>query len=105
MTVTVKDRTPIVVPLSVRRRAGIKPGDTLEFKASAGVITITPKPEIADDDYTPEQRRKILADLKLAQKDIAEGRFYGPFNTGTEVRDFVEGEIRKRAAAKRKRGG
>jgi hypothetical protein len=67
------------------------------------VITITAKPEVADDDYTPEQRRKILADLKLAKKDIAEGRFYGPFNTGAEVRSFVQSEMKKMAGAKRKR--
>jgi bifunctional DNA-binding transcriptional regulator/antitoxin component of YhaV-PrlF toxin-antitoxin module len=105
MTLPRKDKAPIIVPASFRRRAGIKPDQPLEFKASAGVITITSKPEVADDEYTPEQRRKILVDLKLAEKDIAEGRFYGPFNSGAEVRDFIEGEIKKPAAAKRKRRG
>ena len=40
MTIVVKERDPLVVPLNIRRRAGIKPGDRLEFRASRGVITI-----------------------------------------------------------------
>ena len=101
-----KDKAPIIVPSSIRRRAGIKASDKLEFKARGGVITITAKPENADDEYTPEQRRKLLADLKLAKKDIAEGRFYGPYETVDQMIESVEGELRKRAAAKkRKRTG
>jgi bifunctional DNA-binding transcriptional regulator/antitoxin component of YhaV-PrlF toxin-antitoxin module len=50
-------------PKSVRRRAGIKPGDRLEFKVSGGIINITPKLASADDEYTPMQRRVINAQL------------------------------------------
>ena len=39
----------LVVPASVRRKAGFKSGQELEFKASGGVITIVPK---ADAEYT-----------------------------------------------------
>ncbi len=102
MALVQKDKTPLMVPEPIRRRAGFKPSDRLEFKASGGVITITAKPD-DEDEYTPEQRREILADLKLAKKDIAEGRFYGPFKTGAEVRKFVEAELRKTAGAKPKR--
>ena len=84
MSVAVKDRAPIIVPMSVRRRAGIKASDKLEFKATGGVITITAQRD--EDGYTPAQRRKLLGELRLAEKDIAEGRFYGPFNSGAEVR-------------------
>jgi AbrB family looped-hinge helix DNA binding protein len=56
MTITVKNKTDLVVPASVRRRAGIKAGDRLEFKVSGGIINITPKPPAADNEYTPEQR-------------------------------------------------
>jgi bifunctional DNA-binding transcriptional regulator/antitoxin component of YhaV-PrlF toxin-antitoxin module len=97
-----KDKSPIIVPPSVRRRAGIKPGDTLEFKASGGVITITAKPSV-DDEYTPAQRRRILAELEKGMKDIEEGRFYGPFDSVAELRDFVEGEIKRKAVARHKR--
>src|ERR1035437_633220 len=45
MTVAVKNnnKTPLVVPSAVRRKAGFKSGQELEFKASGGVITIVPK--------------------------------------------------------------
>ena len=53
MTVTVKNKTDLVVPGSVGRRAGIKAGDRLEFKVSGGIINIIPKLPAADDEYTP----------------------------------------------------
>ena len=96
-----KDKTPIIVPSSIRRRAGIKASDKLEFKAGGGVITITAQRD--DDGYTPALRRKLLAELDKSMQDIKEGRFYGPFDSVAELRDFVEGEIKKKAAAKHKR--
>jgi AbrB family looped-hinge helix DNA binding protein len=69
MTVTVKSNaTHLVVPKSVRRRAGIKPGDRLEFKVSGGIINIIPKLPSADDEYTPEQRGVIDAEIAEARK-------------------------------------
>lgn len=44
MTVTVRNKTPLTVPDQVRRRAGFKPGDEVEFKVSGGMVTILPKP-------------------------------------------------------------
>jgi bifunctional DNA-binding transcriptional regulator/antitoxin component of YhaV-PrlF toxin-antitoxin module len=41
MTVTVKSKTPLVVPQAIQRLAGIKSGDLLEVRASARTITIT----------------------------------------------------------------
>jgi hypothetical protein len=41
----------------------LDPGNQVEFRASGGVITITAKPPAADDEYTPEQRRNIDAQL------------------------------------------
>ena len=66
MTVVVPSKSELVVPRSVRRRAGIKTGDRVEFKVSGGVINIVPKLPSADDEYTPAQRRVIDARLKLA---------------------------------------
>ena len=43
MTVTVKNKTPLVVPPSVRRQAGLKSGQEIEFKVSGGVISFHPK--------------------------------------------------------------
>ena len=93
MTVTVKNNTTnLIVPVSVQRRAGIKAGDRLEFKVSGGIISIIPKLPSADDEYTPEQRRIIDAQLDEAAK----GPYYGPFETADAAVKFLRTEIRKR---------
>lgn len=99
MIVTVKNNAAgLVVPASVRRRAGIKPGARLEFKVSGGIISIIPKLPSADDEYTPAQRRAIDAQLE----DAAKGPYYGPFETAGDAVKFLRSEIRKRKAGKTK---
>src|SRR5258708_31608923 len=98
MTVTVKKKTPLVVPPAIQRRAGLTVGEQVEFRASGGVITITPKLPAADDEYTPEQRRIIDARLEAASK----GPYYGPFDTADEAIKFLRTEIRTRKAVKPK---
>jgi bifunctional DNA-binding transcriptional regulator/antitoxin component of YhaV-PrlF toxin-antitoxin module len=100
MTVAVKNnnKTPLVVPPAVRREAGFKSGQELEFKASGGVITIVPKLPAADDEYTPEQRRAIDAEL-----DEAEQRpFHGPFKTADETISHLKGQIKERATPRKR---
>ena len=97
MTTIVKKKSPIVVPESLLRRAGIKAGDRLEFRLSGGIINIIPELPSADDDYTPAQRRAIDAQLAEARK----GPYYGPFNTAEEMIAHMKGELKKRSAAKR----
>jgi bifunctional DNA-binding transcriptional regulator/antitoxin component of YhaV-PrlF toxin-antitoxin module len=80
MTVTVKNKTPLVAPPAVRRRAGLKSGDRLEFKVSGKVITIRPKAHAADDEYTPAERRSIDRGIALSEKEYAAGKPYGPFD-------------------------
>lgn len=96
MTVTVKNKTPLVVPPAVQRRAGLAGRSQLEFRASGGVITVTAKPPAADEEYTPEQRRTIDAQLDKAAK----GPFHGPFDTAGEMIAHIKGQLKKRAAAK-----
>jgi bifunctional DNA-binding transcriptional regulator/antitoxin component of YhaV-PrlF toxin-antitoxin module len=98
MTVTVKSKKELVVPRAVRRLAGIKPGQRVRFKVSGGIISIIPDLPVADDEYTPAQRRVIDARLAEARK----GPYYGPFKTADEAVTFLYKEIRKRKAAKRK---
>ena len=98
MTVTVKNKTPLVVPSAVQRRAGLGQRDELEFRVSGGVITITAKPPVADE-YTAEERRAIDARLSEARK----GPYYGPFSTADEAVKFLRGEIRARKTGKPKR--
>src|ERR1019366_8807353 len=86
MTVTVKSKTnTITLPDAVRQQAGFKIGQVLEFKASGGVVTIIPKLPKADDEYTPEQRRIIDAQLAEGLEDIRKGRVSPIFNTVDEM--------------------
>jgi bifunctional DNA-binding transcriptional regulator/antitoxin component of YhaV-PrlF toxin-antitoxin module len=95
-TITVKTESDLVVPRSVRRQAGIKTGDRVEFKVSGVVINIIPKLPSADDDYTPSQRRVIDARLAKAEADVKKGRVYGPFETHKAMIDFLHNEVKKR---------
>jgi bifunctional DNA-binding transcriptional regulator/antitoxin component of YhaV-PrlF toxin-antitoxin module len=98
MATTAKDFSPLVVPSAIRRKAGFKGGDELEFKAAGGVITISRKPPVAGDEYTPTQRRIIDARLTQARK----GPYYGPFESAEEAIRFVRKEIRNRKVTKSK---
>lgn len=102
MTITVQRNRALIVPHSVRRKAGLKAGDRVEFQVSGGVITIVPELPSADDEYTPEQRRIIDARLAKADEDIKHGRVYGPFDTVAEMIASLEAHIQERRAAKRK---
>lgn len=97
MTTVVKKKTPIVVPESLRRRAGIKVGDRLEFKVSGGIINIIAQVPSAEDEYTPAQRRAILAEIAEAQK----GPYYGPFDTADEMIASIKAELKKRVPKKK----
>jgi bifunctional DNA-binding transcriptional regulator/antitoxin component of YhaV-PrlF toxin-antitoxin module len=73
MTVIVKSKSPLTVPDEVRRRAGFKPGDQVEFKVSRGMVTIQPKvlsPCPSDDTVTPAEAKK----LRHALKQVREGK-------------------------------
>ena len=97
MTATVKNRIGLIVPPSIQHKAGLRTGDVVEFKVSGGVITILPKLPSADDEYTPQQRRSIDAQLDEAEK----GPFHGPFNTADEAIKFLHKEIRARKAKRK----
>lgn len=102
MTITVQRNRALIVPPSVRRKAGLKAGDRVEFKVSGGLITIVPELPSADDEYTPEQRRIIDARLAKADDDIKNGRVFGPFNTAEEMAASIEAHIKKVRPARRK---
>jgi bifunctional DNA-binding transcriptional regulator/antitoxin component of YhaV-PrlF toxin-antitoxin module len=103
MTVTVKNKTPLVVPLAVRRRAGIKSGQQLEFKVTGGVISIHPKLPTEDGEYTPKQRRAVDAALAEGLADIEAGRVHGPFSSHAEFVASLHKEARKLTRTKAKR--
>lgn len=103
VTVTVKNRTkkPLVVPPSVRRQAGHKNGQDLEFRVSGGVITILPKLPAAEGDYTPEQRRIVDARLAEGLADIKAGRTFGPFDSADEMIAHMKAQLPKKTTAPR----
>jgi bifunctional DNA-binding transcriptional regulator/antitoxin component of YhaV-PrlF toxin-antitoxin module len=103
MTVTVKHKTPLVVPPSVRRQAGLKSGQKIEFKVSGGVISIYPKLPAADDEYTPEQRRIVDAQLTEGLAEIDAGNVHGPFATHKEFIASLHEESKKLNRKKTKR--
>jgi antitoxin component of MazEF toxin-antitoxin module len=94
MTATVRNRIGLRVPPSIQHQAGFKTGDVVEFKVSGGAITIVPKLPRADDEYTPEQRRSIDAQLDEAEN----GPFRGPFNTAEEMIADMRIRIKKQAS-------
>jgi predicted transcriptional regulator len=69
MTTIVKSKAELVVPRSVRRQAGIKLGDRLEFKASSRTITIT----ALERTYKPTKAE--LAAIRKGEAEIARGEF------------------------------
>jgi bifunctional DNA-binding transcriptional regulator/antitoxin component of YhaV-PrlF toxin-antitoxin module len=108
MTVTVTNKTkiPLVVPPSVRRKAGHKNGQDLEFRVSGGVITILPKPPAANEEYTSGQRRLIDARLAEGLADIKAGRTFGPFESADAMIAHMKARLKERGAmpgAKRRR--
>lgn len=73
MTVTLKPKTEITVPKSIREKAGIKPGDKFEFKVSGRVITIVPKVR-PGDEYTIEMVTQIIQDARknpMSSRELA----------------------------------
>ena len=75
MSVTLKSKAGLAVPRSVVRKASLKPDNK--------------------DEYTPAQRRAILADAKAGLKEIEQGKGYGPFETAAELRTFVERAVKE----------
>lgn len=73
MTVTLK--TEITVPKSVRRKAGFKPGDKVEFKVSDRVITIVPKLSPDEEQDKREIRDpKVRATIRKSYEDFLAGK-------------------------------
>ena len=96
MTVTVNNKTELVVPRSVRRQAGIKSGDRVEFRVSGGIINIIPKSPSDDPEYTPAQRKVIDARLAESEDDFRNGRGFGPFDSADEMIAHMKAQIRKK---------
>jgi AbrB family looped-hinge helix DNA binding protein len=96
MTVTVRPRTEITVPKSIRRKAGIKPGDQVEFSVSGRVINITPK--LSPDELQDEQEIRdptVRKHIRKSNADYLAGR-------SRPASDFLS-ELRAEASKPRKK--
>ena len=71
MTAVVTSKGELVVPKSVRRKAGFKTGDRVEFMISGCVINIIPKLPYADDTFSPEETALIAK----ARREMREGKY------------------------------
>lgn len=83
--------SPVTIPSSVLRMAGISLGDRVKFKVKLGIITISAKPKKPEGEYTPTQRQTINARLKIAEKT----KTYGPFSTNSAV-DFLKKHLKNK---------
>jgi AbrB family looped-hinge helix DNA binding protein len=94
----IQDKGQVTIPTRVRKQAGLSKGDVVEFSYRHGKIVMSPKTVIdrskfpVADEYTPEQRRVLKAELEEARK----GPFYGPFKNGDEVAAFLKEWKRQR---------
>jgi hypothetical protein len=68
MTITVKNKTDLVVPPSLQRQAGIKSGDRLQFKVSPHTITIT---AVEPPTYKPTKAELVA--IRKGEAQIARG--------------------------------
>ena len=97
----------MTLPTRLRSLAGIAEGDFVEAVFLRGKIVITPKVmidrpklQIADNDYTPRQRKLIQGQLEEGLEDVIAGRVHGPFRSAKEASAYVEKAVRTQAGKK-----
>jgi bifunctional DNA-binding transcriptional regulator/antitoxin component of YhaV-PrlF toxin-antitoxin module len=93
LTVTLKKKAQLLVPLSVQRRAGLKTGDRLKFKVTPRSITIT-----AVDPPTYKPTKSEWAEIRKGEHAIARGDC-------VSLTEFLDGlgSKRRKAGAKASR--
>lgn len=92
MTITLKERSQLVVPPSIQRQAGIKSGDRLQFQVSPRTITIT----ASEPTYKPTKSE--WAAIRRGEAAIARGE-------SVSLTEFLNGleNRRRKAGAKTSR--
>jgi AbrB family looped-hinge helix DNA binding protein len=75
MAATLKPKAEITVPASVRRKAGLKRGEQVEFHVSNRTITIVPKQSPDEiDDQRETQDPKIRATIREGYEEFLAGK-------------------------------
>jgi len=75
MAVTLKPNSEITVPKSIRRKAGFRTGDRVEFRVSGRSITIVPK--LSPDELEDEREvrdPKVRAIIKEGWEEFLAGK-------------------------------
>jgi bifunctional DNA-binding transcriptional regulator/antitoxin component of YhaV-PrlF toxin-antitoxin module len=86
--ITVKDKSAVLIPPSVMRKARIKVGDRLDASVDRGKITLTPK-------------SVVERGIEQGLVDIKNGRSYGPYATVAAAKKSFDD--RTRALKRRER--
>ena len=105
-TAKIQHKGQVTIPTRLRTQAGLAKGDLVEFSYQRGRIVITPKvlndrdsfPN-ADDEYTPEQRMIVDAQLREAEN----GPFHGPFDTADGMIAHMKKELKRTGTSKKLR--
>ena len=90
MATVLKATDPLIVPVRIRRLAGLKTGDRVEFKATRGVITIVSRSQPLAAE-TSSQRRIIDVQLAEGLDDIRKGRVSRRFDSVEEMLKSLKG--------------
>ena len=97
--IKIQKKGQITLPTEVREKMALYAGDVVDVKIKAAQIVITPQTIIdrsgfpnADDEYTPEQRAIVDAQLAEALKSPT----HGPFDTAEEAIKFMRQELKIR---------
>ena len=106
----IQNKGQVTIPTTVRRQAGLSKGDLVNFAFQRGKIVITPrlvldrsKFSTADNEYTPEQRKIIDAQLAEGLADIKAGRVSRAFEAHEEFIADLHKAAKKLSARKTKR--
>lgn len=105
MTLTLKPKTEITVPRSVRRKAGIKPGDRFEFRVSGRTITIVPKltPDELEDEREIRDPR-VRSTIRQGYREFLDGKTRPAEMLQEELEKIARTQTaRKRSAVQRRR--
>jgi bifunctional DNA-binding transcriptional regulator/antitoxin component of YhaV-PrlF toxin-antitoxin module len=86
--ITVKDKSSVLIPASLIRKARIKKGDRLDASVEGGKITLTPKSAVANG-------------IKQGLDDLKRGRIYGPYASAEAAKKAFDD--RTRAIKRRER--
>lgn len=90
-------KTEITVPKSIRRKAGFKPGDQIEFKVSDKTITIVPK--LTPDEIQDEREirdPKVRATIRKSYEEFLAGK-------SRPIQDLFAGRVARPSGRRHRR--